>query len=401
VKVAYFVNQYPKVSHTFIRREILALEAVGVQVERFALRGWADRSLVDPLDLLERDRTRYVLKRGLFRLLMGALGWAIRHPARMLSGLRVAADMARGGDRTWLHHLVSLAEAVQLVVWMEADGLRHVHAHFGTNSAEVALLAHALKVGSYSVTVHGSAEWDMPRQFKLREKVRNAAFVVAVCSYTRAQLMRWSDPADWPKIHQLHCGLDAGFLAATGCPAPDNGRLVCIGRLCKEKAQSLLIDALEILRRNGTCVDLVLVGDGEDRAQLEDRIAAYGLKSQVRITGWASSEQVRDELLASRALVLASFMEAMPMVLMEALALQRPVVATSVGGIPELVRDGREGWLTTVGSAQSLAEGIERCLATDLATLHAMGDAGRRRVLERHRAEDSAIRLAALLGQVI
>jgi colanic acid/amylovoran biosynthesis glycosyltransferase len=399
MRLAYFVNQYPKVSHSFIRREILALEALGLPVQRYALRGWDDASLADPADLAERERTRFVLQGGMAGLLWQAVGWALKHPGRMLSGLRAALAMARGGDRTPAHHLVALLEAVRLVDWLAADGATHLHAHFGTNSAEVAHLVRALGGPPYSFTVHGSEEWDMPQQLKLREKVRDAAFVVGISAFTCAQLMRWSRPEDWPKLHQVHCGLDAAFFEGPATPAPDNRRLLCIGRLCKEKAQLLLIDAVARLAGRGVALELVLAGDGEDRALIEARIAHHGLADRVRITGWVSGERIRAELLASRALVLASFAEALPVVLMEAMALRRPVVATIVGGVAELVRDNLDGWLVPAGSVGSLADAIEHCLASDIKGLRAMGDRGHERVLLRHRADDQAARLAALFRQ--
>lgn len=396
MKIAYFVNQYPKLSHSFIRREILALEKQGWNIARYALRGWDDATLVDAQDQAERLRTRFVLQAGAAALLWHTLRWALGQPRRFWRGLRLAVALTRGGDRTLLHHLAALAEAVQLVTWLRADGVQHLHAHFGTNSAEVAMLARALGGPPYSFTAHGSEEWDMPQQLKLREKIRDAAFVVGISSFTCAQLMRWSRHDDWAKIHQVHCGLDAEDFSAPPAPAPDNRRLLCIGRLCKEKAQRLLIDAVALLARRGTPFELVLAGDGEDRAALEAHIAALGLGDVVRITGWISGAQVRSELLACRALVLASFAEALPVVLMEAMALRRPVIATQVGGIAELVRDGQEGWLVPAGSVEALADAIARCLATPIEQLHAMGERGHQRARERHHADTQAAQLAAL-----
>lgn len=399
MRIAYFVNQYPRVSHSFIRREIVALEALGLGIERFALRGWDDATLVDPADLAERQRTRYVMQQGLPSLLAHAIAWFAAHPLRGLRGLKLAFELARGGDRTLAHHLVALVEAVQLVRWLADSGATHVHAHFGTNSAAVAMLAHRLGGPPYSFTVHGSEEWDMPLQLKLREKVRDAAFVVGISSFTCAQLMRWSQPSDWPKLHQVHCGLGPEYIAGPTSPAPDNRRLLCIGRLCKEKAQCLLIDAVALLDQRGVRLDLVLAGDGEGRADVATRIAGHGLTDRVRITGWIGGTQIREELLACRALVLASFAEALPVVLMEAMALRRPVIATCVGGISELVREGQEGWLVPAGSAAALAAAIECCLASPIDALHAMGERGHQRAAERHNADVQAARLAALFNQ--
>jgi colanic acid/amylovoran biosynthesis glycosyltransferase len=396
LKLAYFVNQYPKVSHSFIRREILALEALGLPVERFALRGWNDHTLVDEEDVRERGRTRFVLQDGALALLVRALVWLLCRPGRFVRGLKAALALSRGSDRALALHLASLAEAAVLTRWMEQAGITHVHAHFGTNSAEVVHLAHALGGPPYSFTLHGSFEWDMPRQLKLREKIRDAVFVAAVSSFTRAQLMRWSRPEDWPKLHQIHCGLAPSYFQAPVPLVPDTPRLLCIGRLCKEKAQILLVDAVAELVARGQAVELVLAGDGEDRPAIEGRIRERGVGGQVRITGWISGDQVRQELADSRALVVASFMEALPVVIMEAMALRRPVIATQVGAIGELVRDGQEGWTIPAGSVGALVDAMQRCLATDLDTLRVMGERGHARALQRHRSDDQAARLAGL-----
>lgn len=396
MKIAYVVNQYPKVSHSFIRREILALERQGLTIDRYALRGWDDTTLVDPQDIEERDRTRFVLQGGFGALLWQTLKWSVGHPGIFWRGLQLAMALSRGGDRTLAHHLVALAEAAQLAQWLVASGAQHVHAHFGTNSAEVAMLAHALGGPPYSVTVHGPEEWDMPQQLKLRDKVHDAAFVVGISSFACAQLMRWSRAEDWPRIHQVHCGLGADFFDGPPCPSPANARFVCVGRLCAQKAQGLLIEAVARLVQRGVTIELVLAGDGEDRADLEERIAAHGLDATVRITGWLSGEQVRKELLAARALVLASAAEGLPVVIMEAMALRRPVIATNVAGIAELVREGKDGWLVAAGSVSALVDAIERCLGKSSAAMHEMGELGHARVAERHSADDQAKRLASL-----
>jgi len=116
----------------------------------------------------------------------------------------------------------------------------------------------------------------------------------------------------------------------------------------------------------------------------------------VRVTGWISSAQVREEIIASRALVLASFAEGLPVVLMEAMALGRPVVATYVAGIPELVLDGQNGWLVPAGDVQALETALEACLSATTETLQEMGRRARARTLARHDVDDAARQLSTL-----
>ena len=357
-RVAYLVNQYPKVSHTFIRREILALEKQGVSVERYALRGW-DADVADAQDRIEQSRTRYLLSGGLPALAGAAAGAFARTPLRFLRAAGLALRMARRSYRAWPYHLVYLAEAARLAAWLRRSGATHLHAHFGTNSAEVAMLAHALGGPPYSFTVHGPEEFDAPRSLGLAEKIKRARFVVAISSYGRSQLYRWSEHDAWPKIQVVHCGLDAAFGSADCAPAPGSRRLVCVGRLCEQKGQLLLLHAMARVVRKGIAMELVLAGDGEMRAEIEAQVASLGLFDRVRITGWIDGPRVRDEILAARALVLPSFAEGLPVVIMEAMALARPVISTFVAGIAERVRPGEDGWLVPAGDVEALQAAIE------------------------------------------
>lgn len=398
VTVAYLVNQYPKVSHTFIRREVHALERQGVKVLRYAVRGW-DADLVDDGDRSERDVTRYLLRGGPAPLLQALAWWLVRRPRALLGALRAAMRLgARGADRPLPYHFVYLAEACLLARWLAQQGATHLHAHFGTNAAEVALLVHHLQGTPYSFTVHGPEEFDRPQALRLAEKMRHAGFVVAISSYGRSQLYRWLPAAAWDRVKVVHCGLDPAFVGELPKPAPGR-RLVCIGRLCEQKGQLLLLDAARRVLDAGVDFELVLAGDGEMRPAIEARIAALGLQRQVRITGWISSDQVRQEIVAARALVLPSFAEGLPVVLMEAMALGRPVVSTYVAGIPELVLPGETGWLVPAGDTAALAQALQQCLQASDDQLATMGPAARRRCLARHDVDEQASTLARLLGR--
>jgi glycosyltransferase involved in cell wall biosynthesis len=242
--------------------------------------------------------------------------------------------------------------------------------------------------------VHGPDEFDKPQFLGIAEKVRRSAFVVAISSHGRSQLYRWIGHAQWPKVQVVHCGVDAQFHAAAA--PPPEARLVCVGRLCEQKGQRLLLEAVARLAARGLRFDLVLAGDGEIRPELEALIARHGLAGRVRITGWLSSAAVRAEILAARALVLPSFAEGLPVVIMEAMALRRPVLTTYVAGIPELVIPGETGWLLPAGDVEQLAAALEDLLARPPQELLAMGEAARRRVLERHSLEREATKLAQL-----
>ncbi|BBU45164.1 glycosyltransferase [Pseudomonas monteilii] len=394
MRIAYFINQYPKVSHSFIRREILALERQGVEVQRIALRGW-DAELQDAEDTAERDKTRYVLRAGVKGLLRPTLQVLRAQPGRFFQALWLAMRLGLRADRAWPYHLVYLAEACLVLQWLQASEAKHVHAHFGTNSTEVVMLTNQLGGPAYSFTVHGPEEFDKPQFLHMGEKVRRAAFVAAVSSYGRSQLFRWVAHEHWPKVKVVHCGLERGFHEVAPVDVPSVARFVCVGRLCEQKGQLLLLEAARQLAAQSIDFELVLAGDGEMRQQIEALIARHGLQQRVRITGWISSAQVREEILAARALVLPSFAEGLPVVIMEAMALRRPVLTTYVAGIPELVRPGENGWLFPAGAVDELAEAMADCLCQPADVLQRMGEAAYQRVLQRHDIDTEAARLAA------
>jgi glycosyltransferase involved in cell wall biosynthesis len=393
LKIAYFINQYPKVSHSFIRREILALEDHGFEVVRIALRGWQE-TLPDRDDLAEQARTHYVLRDGVAPLLIDALRVMMRSPVRFIEAALLAVRMVRESDRPLRYHLIYLAEACRILRWVRNHGSARLHAHFGTNSAEVAMLVHALGGPAYSFTVHGPDEFMIP--MGLREKVRRAAFTVAVSSFGRSQLYMRSHHLDWPKIHVVHCGLERSFHDGAATSVPTAPRFVCVGRLSEAKGQLLLIAAAARLKAAGIECELVLAGDGPMRAEIEKLIHEHGLGAQVRITGWISSNDVRSEILAARALILPSFAEGLPVVLMEAMALRRPVLSTYVAGIPELVISGENGWLFAAGSVEELVDAMMKCLAATPEDLARMGDSGYQRVIARHSIETETAKLSSL-----
>ena len=395
-RIAYLINQYPAVSQTFIRREIHALERQGFAVDRIALRGW-DVMLVDERDREELARTRFVLKAGAPALAMAIVRNAISRPLRLLSALMLALRTAKGSDRPRLIHLVYFAEACQIRLWLGESKAQHLHAHFATNPAEVAMLVRELGGPPYSFTAHGSDIMDRPAQMGLPEKIGRAAFVTTVCWYGRSQVMRWIPQPLWSKVHMIGCGLEPGYGDRTQPLAEGNHRLLCVGRLSKEKGQLLLVEAAALVAAAGQPLALVLAGDGPMRAEVEALIAHHGLAGQIRITGWLDAEGIQREIRQARALVVPSLSEGLPVVIMEAMASRRPVVAPYLAGIPELVVPGETGWLYPTGHVAALAEAMRACLAADAGQLQQMGAAAHRRVWEEHDVEVEAGKLAHLL----
>jgi glycosyltransferase involved in cell wall biosynthesis len=398
--VAYFINQYPKVSHTFIRREIIALEASGISVMRFSLRS-CSTELVDEADKLELERTRVVLEIGIAGLLLNLLRIALTRPIRFLRAFCLMLQVGWNSEQSILRHLAYLAEACVLLRWFSDSGIVHVHAHFGTNSTAVAMLCHQIGGPPYSFTVHGAEEVNQIKALALVEKVKRSAFVVTASSFGKSQLYWWCEHEQWSKIHIVHCGVDEGFLAQPPTPIPAEPRLVCVARLSREKGHLLLLKATAQLAAEGLQLRLVLVGDGPMRDKIETLIAQLGLQDHVEITGWVSNPEVRQHILTSRAMVLPSFAEGLPVSLIEAMALGRPVISTYVAGIPELVEPGISGWLVPSGSIEALKIAMQEALQLPREILEQMGRAGAKRVAQQHDAKLEANKLAVLFQSSI
>lgn len=397
MKIAFLVHYYPKVSHSFIRREIAALEAMGISVARFSIRS-CPSELVDPADLLELEKTRVVLGVGAIGLFLALLRVAFTKPIHFLKALWLTFKIGLGSDRGILRNLIYLAEACVLLKWLSDLNISHLHAHFGINPTAVAMLCHVLGGPAYSFTVHGPKEFDSATSLALSEKINRSAFVVAISSFGKSQLYRWCDRDQWSKIHVVHCGLDKTFLNAVYQPIPDKPQLVCVGRLCEQKGQLLLVEAVGQLATEGLDFKLALVGDGPLRSQIEAVIAQLGIEDKIEITGWASNSEVQQYILASRAMVLPSFAEGLPVVIMEALALGRPVISTYVAGIPELVEPGVCGWLVAPGAVEALTTAMRTALESPVAVLEQMGKIGIQRVAQHHDATQEARKLALLFN---
>jgi colanic acid/amylovoran biosynthesis glycosyltransferase len=395
--IAYLTPIYPMPSQTFIRREIAALEAQGLTVHRFTLRRFPGE-LVDAADLAEQERTCAILDAGSIRLFKALLLEALCRPWRFSVALRAAVRLGRRSERGLIRHFIYLAEACWLRRRLAQCGAQHVHTHFGTNSADIALLSHLLGGPRYSITIHGPEDFDAPRALGLRQKVHGATFVAAVSEFTRSQLYRWCAPEDWRKIHVIHCGLDAMFLTPAAVRVPEQPRLVNVGRLSEQKGQLLLVRAAAQLRDEGVPFELVIVGDGPLRKQIEELVEHLDLREHVRITGFVSNQAVQQELEAARALVLPSFAEGLPVVIMEALSLGRPVISTYIAGIPELVAPGINGWLVPAGAIDALAAAMAEALTAEASELEQMGQAGAAQVAREHDARVEAKKLADLFA---
>jgi glycosyltransferase involved in cell wall biosynthesis len=394
LNIAYILNSYPQPSHSFIRREIRALEAQGHTVTRLAMRA-GDAPLVDAQDLEEAAATQYVLRAGPVALLRALVTTALDSPRGFMEALRLAVTCGRRSEVGIIKHLIYLIEAGYVVQVCAAARAAHAHAHFGTNAATVVMLSHALGGPEFSFTVHGPEEYDAPRALSLGTKIAQSKFTVAITSYGRSQLSRWADPEHWDKIKVVHCGIEPTHFP-TPLPLPAGApRFVSIGRFVEQKGQLLALDAMAELVRTHQDAHLTLIGDGEMRPLIEARIASLDLGKNITLTGWVDEARILDELQNAHALLMPSFAEGLPMVVMEAMAAGRLVIATYIAGNPELVQQGKTGWLVPAGDANALSDAMRALAETPPAELATMALNSRTRVLERHDVATEAAKLAS------
>ncbi|TCP39565.1 glycosyltransferase family 4 protein [Rhodovulum marinum] len=395
-RLAYLTSLYPAASHTFILREVTALRELGFQVETCSIRRPAPSHLIGPEEAAAVASTFHVVPRGRNPVTMlRALGAALRTPGRLLATLALAWRTAPPGAAGTLKQLFYLAEALVLARHLRMQGIDHLHNHFADPSANVAMLTSALSGIPFSYTLHGPAEIYEPYKWQLREKTARAAFVACISHFARSQAMYFSDPAHWTKIRIVHCGVTPERYDR---PAPLGGngtRLVFVGRLTAIKGLRVLLEAFARARETWPDLHLTLVGDGEDRAHLEALAAPLG--DAVAFTGYRSQEGVAETLAASDVFVLPSFSEGLPVVLMEAMAAGKPVIATQLAGVGELVEEGVSGFLVPAGDAESLAERMVR-IAGDPALRETMGAAGQARVRADFDVRQEAARIGALFA---
>ena len=396
--VGYLVNQYPKISHAWITREIDGVEASGVRVERFSIRD-AGEPEVNPRDAQEKRRTQVLWRGGAKNALAAGVEVCavfVSRPLRCWAAAREAAHMGRGSNRGLLLHFFYLAEACLFLRRLRAAGVSHVHAHFGTNSATVAALCHVLGGPTFSFTMHGPEMLTLAGTNEIRRKIALARFVVAISHHGRGQLYRETAFHAWRKIALVRCGADELFLDQPAVPLDAKQRLVCVGRLSPEKGHLTLLDALATVAREGPAFQVELIGDGELRPLIEARIRELGLEQHVFISGWKGSHDVKQAILRSRAMVLASYEEGLPVVFMESLALRRPVISTYVAGIPEIVLQGQTGWLVPAASVEALSVALRELLLASDEQLCALGNAGHDLVARQHDSRLEARKLALL-----
>lgn len=363
-RIAYLTSQYPATSHTFISREVAALRAAGVDVQTFTVRPAGDDEMTDSAIAAEAASTFVILGQSGAHMAAAHIRLFAGSPAQYIRGLVQALRHRPPGLRGLGLALAHFVEAVVLADELRRRQITHLHNHFANSAATVGLLAAGLIRLPWSFMIHGISETDYPSGVTLPDKVRAARFVTCASWFGRAQAMRVVEPSHWPKIQVVRCGIPLGHLPKSE-PARSGRRVLCVGRLSPEKGQAGLLDVFTAIRERIGDVELVLVGSGPEEQALRDRAASLGLAGAVTFAGRQSEAATLETIAKADILVMASLMEGLPIVLMEAMALGTAIVAPRLAGIPELVDDGRTGLLYTPANWGELQSTIERLLTDE------------------------------------
>jgi glycosyltransferase involved in cell wall biosynthesis len=394
MRIAYLTSQYPATSHTFIRREVTALRAAGLDIETFSVRPPAASELKSERDRDEAARTYTLLRQPLRAFLLAHLGELARRPSRYLRTLVLALRHRAPGVKAALLAIAHFGEAILLAAELRKQRIDHLHNHFANSAATVGLLASKQAGLRWSFTIHGISEFDYPAGLSLASKIEQAAFVACVSYFGRAQAFRLLDSHQWSKLSVVRCGLELDELPLAQGADNRQLRLIAVGRLSAEKGIGGLLEALYLMLPEQRPA-LVIVGDGPMRDELDVMVERLGLGKLVTFLGRLPEPDTLAEIARSDILVLPSFMEGLPIVLMEAMALGKPVVATRVAGIPELVTDGESGLLFTPSDWTELAEKLSM-LVIDQGLRQRLGKSGPQRIARDFDVKRSAVQLRDL-----
>ncbi len=395
--LAYLVSTYPVLSMTFVLREILALREKGFRIETASINR-PDRApeRLTAAEAAEAAHTYYIKKHGLLGAASAHLLTLETNFSGYWRGLAKAVTLANFDLRRLYLYLMYWTEALMVGQWMRRKKLHHLHVHLASQAASVGLFVRTVFGFGYSITVHGPDEfYDAERQL-LAEKIAAAEFICCISAFARSQMMKLSPNEQWSKFVVSPLGVDPEIFA----PRPKQQtatpfEILCVGRLTPAKGQHILIDAVEQLRREGRQVRLHLVGDGPDKASLHNHAAHSVAGKSIVFEGAIDQERIRDFYAAADAFCLPSFAEGLPVVLMEAMAMELPCVTTRINGIPELIVDGVDGLLVPPSDVKALADALAR-LIDDNELRQRLGKNGRARVVEKYNLQRNVEKLASI-----
>ena len=391
-RVGYVLKRYPRYSETFVVNEILALEQTGLAISIFSLRTPEDGHFQDAISRV-RAPVAYHVASGL----RGDDFWrAVGDAGVWIDDIEDRLRVARGMDVRHVYQALRIASDVRRL------GITHLHSHFATEATDVARLASWFSSVPYSFTAHAKDIFhDSVDVATLVSKMRSAAAIVTVSDYN-ARFLCSLPGAPTKRVVRIYNGLPLEEFAFRE-PADRPRRIVAVGRLVEKKGFSVLIEACAQLRAAGAEYRCEIIGSGDLEDSLRAQIGAAGLEDSIELVGPLPRRAVIGRV--QNASVLAApcvtgadgNRDGLPTVVLEAMALGTPCVATNVTGLPEIVRDGHTGLLVPEGRAQPLATALE-CLLDDVPLRVRLAQAARRQIETRFDIGRNVADLLPLFG---
>jgi colanic acid/amylovoran biosynthesis glycosyltransferase len=373
--IAYILKMYPRFSETFVLNELLELERQGVPLRIFSLREPNDGIVHREVELVRGDVT-YIRWQRVLAVARAHAKVFRRSSARYVEALLFAVRRRR------LSSLKHFLQAGVIADHVQREGVCHIHAHFASSAASVALDVHRLTGVPYSFTAHAKDIYRNGLDIDhLRMKLDQARFAVTVSDYNRDHLARLGAR----HVVRIYNGIDLRRFVPDGGASDEPPLVLAVGRLVEKKGFDVLIRACELLRVDGVRFRCLIVGKGELAHDLQSLISALDLDQYVELAGPLPREKLLELFPRAAAVAVPCVVgsdgnrDGLPTVLTEAMALQIPVVATPVTGIPELVEDGRTGLLVSERDVRALADAIGQLLH-EPETAARLAAAGRERV---------------------
>lgn len=386
-RIAYLIHTFPLYSTTFITNEIDQMRRQGAVLKLFAVQPPKPGDYPDDFKRFY-DETVYLFPLKPLKIVSRCLSAIIGRPFSFLKTLYEALTWGDLLPKDRIRTLIHLIEALCFYPDFARAGCHHLHVHFLSGGASIALFLNRLYGINYSLTAHGTDIF--VEKVLLSEKVRHSKFTRVGTEYNRKYLSGLLPEGCEATVEVIPFGIDVSAMSGTASEPVNNSgiRLLNVGRLTWQKAQDLLLESCAILKKEDIEFSLVIVGEGELRPFLEKKTAELGLSECVTMRGHLSEFEALKEYRSADIFVLSSVSEGFGIVLLEAMANGLAVIAPSLNGIPEIIEDGVNGRLFVPGSARELAQIIKE-LAQDQVKRMRFADAGFRKVKESYQLTDS------------
>jgi glycosyltransferase involved in cell wall biosynthesis len=394
LNVAYIIGTYPGLTTTFIDREVQALRQRGVHLQIVSIRRpWTTLS---PEQKKLQKGVRYLLPVNWLAFLWANLWFAVLRPRAYFGTFLYLISRPHPSLKARGMTVLHFAEGVFAAYFLRGENWDHLHAHFIDRAATVALVVSRLLGIPYSLTAHASDIYVNP--ILLKEKLGGAKFVATCTGYNREYLSQFGEGLYNHKLNCIYHGLELERYRRKPAPSPDKAILLSVGQLKERKGFRYLVGACRELIDRGYPVECHIIGEGPLRADLEEQIRQLSLEGSVLLCGSLLHQEVIEQYQAAAVFVLPAVLggdgdrDGIPNVILEAMAMELPVVSTNHSGIPEVVQDRATGLLVPPADEAALADAIAKLL-DDADLRRRLGRNGRQTVAEKFDVERNVTKL--------